>query len=80
MTGKKYQVTRGRFSERYGFDSQDTPTDQQLLDALNAVEVERNRQLERIRNFGRKRIREKMRGKRYPSRKDVENLQNNTRD
>ena len=74
LTKKRYTITRTRFFEQCGLDESDIFTAQQLLDLLNAVEIERNKKLEQIRNFERKRIREKMRGKRYPSRKDVEAL------
>jgi hypothetical protein len=46
----------------------------QLLDRLTAIEVFRNRFLKKQQNFERKRIREKMKGRRQLRKKDVQSL------
>jgi hypothetical protein len=46
----------------------------QLLDKLTAIEVFRNRFLKRQQNFEHKRLREKMKGRRQPRKKDVQTL------
>jgi hypothetical protein len=43
----------------------------QLLNSLTAIEVFRNRFLKRLQDFDRKRLREKMRGRRQARKKDV---------
>ena len=52
----------------------EAPTNQQLMNAMSSLEIARNRHLEKLRAFERKRIREKMRGRRQPRRKDLDEL------
>ncbi len=66
-----YHAASARFDARFGFNGANPPTERQILSALDAMEVSRNRYLEKLRAFERKRIREKARGKRRPSRADI---------
>jgi hypothetical protein len=63
-----------RFGFTFGVESETSPTEQQMLDAVSNLEVERNLWMERLRRYERKRIREKMRGKRKPPRADIHAL------
>lgn len=60
-----------RYFELHSHDSMD---EARLLDRLTAIEVFRNRFLKKQQNFERKRIREKMKGRRQPRKKDVQAL------
>jgi hypothetical protein len=67
--------------QRYGtlctclqLNTQKPMTEAQLLDKLTAIEVFRNRFLNKLQDFERKRIREKMRGRRQPRKKEVQAL------
>ena len=67
LTRERYSITRAHFAERFSLDTPPQFSEDQLLDALAAVEVERNRVLERLRAFDRKRLRAKLRGQRQMS-------------
>jgi hypothetical protein len=64
LTRQKYSAIWDRFAPPFGLDKTDRPSAEQLLDALTALERERNRVLERLRAFDRRRTREKLRGRR----------------
>jgi hypothetical protein len=66
LTKRKYLATRSRF-----VDDSTRLDEERLLAAMAAIEIERNRFLEQIRSFERKRIREKLRGRRSPRPADV---------
>jgi hypothetical protein len=55
---------------------QEPMTEAQLLDRLTAIEVFRNRFLEKLRHFDRKRLRQKLQGRRQPGKKAVQALYN----
>lgn len=78
LTNQSYLATRSRFADRLQVDSTNRLGEEQLLDALAAIEVERNRFLEQLRTFERKRLREKMRGKRFPRPTEVAALYQTT--
>jgi hypothetical protein len=61
----------------FGEKTDNPPGEQQLMDALATLEVERNYLLEQLRHFERRRIREKLRGRRQPSREAMMTLRNN---
>jgi hypothetical protein len=67
LTRQRYLLTRDRFAARFSLDPPEELTEDQLLDALTAIEVERNRVLEKVRAFDRKRLRAKLRGRRQMS-------------
>jgi hypothetical protein len=52
--------------------------EERLLAALAAIEIDRNRFLERLRSFERKRLREKLRGRRSPRPAEVAALYQTT--
>ena len=61
------QAFRNRHEELFGhwkIGPGNPPTHEQLIAAINTIEAERSLQLEKLRVFERRRIREKMRGKR----------------
>ena len=61
LTKQKFLATRSRF-----VDDSIRLDEERLLAAMAAIEIDRNRFLERLRSFDRKRIREKMHGRRTP--------------
>jgi hypothetical protein len=65
---------RGTLCNYFELNVQKQMDESQLLDKLTAIEVFRNRFLKRQQNFERKRLREKMRGRRQPRKKDVQAL------
>src|SRR5688572_5977219 len=67
----------GLVKQRYGvlcscfqLNVQQPMTEAQLLNKLTALEVLRNRFLKKLQDFDRKRLREKLRGRRQPRKKD----------
>jgi UDP-2,3-diacylglucosamine pyrophosphatase LpxH len=66
--------SRGTLCNYFELNVQKPMSESQLLDKLTAIEVFRNRFLKRQQNFERKRLREKMRGRRQPRKKDVQAL------
>ena len=72
LTHERRSVILLRFCERFGIeidsDTSFMKTDEgHLLDAIAAMEVERNQILDARRGYDRKRIRQKMRGRRHLS-------------
>src|SRR5262245_6903736 len=51
-------------------------TDIELFEIITSVEIVRKQYLERLHNFERTRIREKMQGRRQPRQKDIKKLYN----
>lgn len=74
LTRRSYRATCSRIAARFNLDSLNQLNEQQWLDAVAAIEVERNRFLERLRAFERKRVREKLRGRRFPRPADITSL------
>jgi hypothetical protein len=71
LTQRPYLATRSRFAAHLPADGAIRLNEERLLAAMAMVEVDRNRFLERLRSFERKRIREKLRGRRSPRPTDV---------
>lgn len=63
MTGESFAGSRDRLNSQFGFRRRN-PTESQLLATLAAVERERNLILQQLRAYERRRIREKMLGRR----------------
>jgi hypothetical protein len=63
-----------RYSQRFGFDEDTPDAGVRLNRAMNALNKERNLFLDRLRLFEKKRIKEKMRGRRTPSKAAIEAL------
>jgi hypothetical protein len=74
LTKLSYCETCSRFAARFNLADLNSLSEGQLLDVLAAVEVERNKFLERLRAFERKRLREKWQGRHYPRRADIDAL------
>lgn len=74
LIGEKFSGIYSRFSTWFGFDLRNKPTAEQLSEAMNALEVERNKFLVKLRLFERQRLRDKFRGKRSPSKAALEKL------
>src|SRR5690606_37003944 len=72
LSRQSFHALYHRIGAELGFDWMDRPTAEQLLDAVTQLERERNRFLEGLRAFARRRIREKARGRRQLSRYDLE--------
>jgi len=70
LTGERYTHALTRYSDTRGIDFS-SATEQELVTALARIQSERNQFLEQVRAFERKRVREKLRGKRRPSKADV---------
>jgi hypothetical protein len=64
--------------EEFGFSPRVELTEAKLLTVLNRVEATRNCFLERLRMFERKRIREKILGRRTPRKADLKKLYTST--
>src|SRR5437016_1933045 len=62
-TGEPFSEARDRFDSQFGFRRKN-PTDYQLLSTLAAIERERNLVLQQLRAYERRRIREKLLGRR----------------
>jgi len=70
LTGERYTHALARYADTLGIDLTNV-TEQELLTALARIESERNQILEQVRAFERKRVREKLRGKRRLGKADV---------
>jgi hypothetical protein len=70
LTGKRIPASLGRFAPLVGKGPNHPVTEQQLKDAVAVLERQRNHFLECLRAFERKRLRDKFRGKRVPSKAD----------
>jgi hypothetical protein len=62
------------FSARFGFGSGNTLTETQLDRAMNALELDRNKFLVKLQTFDRQRLHDKLRGRRSPSKAEIEAL------
>src|SRR3712207_2826671 len=62
-TGEPFSQVRNRLDAQFGFRTRN-PTDHQLLATLAAIERERNLVLQQLRDYERRRVREKAHGKR----------------
>jgi hypothetical protein len=69
-----FLVTYSRYNEYYKFDADTPDVNERLSAAMDALEKERNAFLEKLRLFERRRSKEKMRGRRSPSKLAVEDL------
>lgn len=70
----KFNNTYSRYSNHFGFDTEVPDASERLSQAMDALEKERNLFLEQLRLFDKTRVREKMRGRRSPSKSAVEAL------
>ncbi|MEM7712183.1 MAG: hypothetical protein AAF349_01085 [Cyanobacteria bacterium P01_A01_bin.68] len=77
LTKEEFQSTDARYSSGFGFNSDISNSGDRLNQAMDNLEKERNIFLEKLRLFGQKRIQEKSRGCRFPSKSDIEALYNN---
>lgn len=73
LTRQSFLATRRRYAAQFN-PRAIPPREEDLLDALAALEKARNRFLERLRAFERRRIREKLRGRRRPRSSDIDAL------
>jgi hypothetical protein len=71
---QKFQATYLRYSKHFGFDEDTIDCNERLNKAMNALETERNLFLDNLRLFDKKRIREKIEGRRLPSKIAVDSL------
>ncbi|TYQ30877.1 hypothetical protein [Pseudanabaena sp. UWO310] len=71
---QKFQTTYLRYSKHFGFDESTGNCNESLNRAMDALETERNLFLEKLRLFDKKRIREKIGGRRLPSKIAVDSL------
>ena len=67
LTGQSYTATDARLASRFGYAIRREATTEQLIAALNALEVERNHFLQRLSAFARHRIGRKHFGHRTPT-------------
>lgn len=74
LTRQGFEATYTRYREHFGFDADAPDAGQRLIQAMDALDAERHLFLERLRLFERRRCREKMRGRRAPSKEAVESL------
>jgi hypothetical protein len=72
-TGEPFSQARDRLYAEFGFRRND-PTEYQLLSTLAAIQRERNLILEQLRAYERRRIREKMLGRRCVSKEEQDAL------
>src|SRR5689334_16442244 len=72
-SGEPFSQTSDRLHSRFGFRRKN-PTDYQLLSTLVAIERERNLILQDLQVYERRRIREKMRGRRHISKDEQKAL------
>lgn len=71
---QKFETTYGRFSHHFRFDANTPEAAEQLHQAMDALEIERRLFLEQLRLFEKRRNKEKMRGRRSPSKEAIEAL------
>lgn len=74
LTGRGFNKTFARYDKKFDLDITAKDFNDRIIKAINALEIERRLFLEKLRVFERKRIREKMLGKRQPSKKSIEKL------
>jgi hypothetical protein len=74
---QKFQVTYLRYSKFFGLDENTSESNERLNEAMDALETERNLFLEQLRLFDKKRIKEKVGGRRRPSHIEVDLLYKN---
>ena len=76
LTGERFTSIWARLNHTYGLEAADgeTPDEADLLAALNALEIERSRVIEGLREFGRNRVESKIRGNRQLSKVELEHL------
>jgi len=67
LTGQSYTATDARLASRFGYAIRREASMEQLVAALDALEVERNLFLQRLPAFARHRITRKHRGQRTPT-------------
>ena len=70
LTGWGYH----KLCTHFKIDFHSEMTDRELFEIITSVEVVRNLFLERLHNFERTRIREKIKGRRQPRQKDIQEL------
>jgi hypothetical protein len=70
LTGERYTHALARYGDALGIDLY-RATEQQIITALAYIESERNRILEQVRAFERKRVLEKRQGKRRLAKTDA---------
>jgi hypothetical protein len=73
---EKFQFTDARFCSHFGFnaDISEAEANERLTQAMASLEAERNLFLERLRLFEKRRIKEKMRGRRSPTKSALKAL------
>lgn len=75
LTHEGYHAIMHRYDAQFNFCyPQQIPSDEQLMAALAKVERERNLILEHLRRFERRRIRQKMKGKRQVARYERDSM------
>lgn len=74
LTGRGFNKTFARYDKKFDLDINAKDFDDRVIKAINALETERRLFLEKLKVFERIRIREKMLGKRQPSKKSIERL------
>jgi len=74
LTKQGFQATYARYRDHFGLDAESPGAGERLCQAMDALEAERHLFLERLRLFDKKRCKEKMQGRRSPSKKAVEAL------
>jgi hypothetical protein len=74
LIGQKYSIIRQRFSDSFGFSSIDKLSESQLDLAMNALELERKKFLVKLQTFDRQRVSDKLKGRRLPSKAQIEAL------
>ena len=71
---QKYSTIHQRFSNRFGISSVNKLTEAQLDLAMNTLELERKKFLVKLQIFDRQRLNDKLRGRRSPSKSEIEVL------
>lgn len=74
MTRQKFHETYLRLGEKYGFDSERKPDRLQIVKAVNYLKDEREAFLEKLHEFQATRREQKVKGRRVPSKKQIEEL------
>ncbi len=74
LTKRGFNKTFARYDENFDLDVNAKDFNERISKAIDTLETERRVFLEKLHVFERKRIREKMLGKRQPSKKSIEKL------
>lgn len=74
LTRQGFNSVLGRYEREFDLDVNAENFNERVVQAINSLEIERRLFLEKLNAFERKRIREKMLGKRSPSKKSVEEI------